>query len=67
MNTIKWIEQLEKLSRKYSIKESEILSIIPQNTHPYWDAFMRGKTCPILENGEQGVYGWDLKQFLNSN
>jgi hypothetical protein len=31
----------------------------------YWDVFMRGKTCPILENGEQGVYGWDLKQFLN--
>jgi len=65
MNTIKWIEQLEKLSRKYSIKESEILSIIPQDTHPHWDAFMRGKTCPILENGERGVYGWDLKQFLN--
>jgi hypothetical protein len=67
MNIIKWIEQLEKLSKKYSIKESEILCIIPQDTHPHWDIFMRGKTCPILENGEQGVYGWDLKQFLNSN
>jgi hypothetical protein len=67
MNTIKWIEQLEKLSRKEIIKETEILAIIPEDTHMYWDAFMRGKTCPILENGDHGVYGWDLKQFLNSN
>jgi hypothetical protein len=65
MNTIKWIEQLEKLSRKEIIKETEILDIIPEDTHMYWDVFMRGKTCPILESGEQGVYGWDLKQFLN--
>jgi hypothetical protein len=67
MNTIKWIEQLEKLSRKEIIKETEILAINPEDTHMYWDAFMRGKTCPILENGDHGVYGWDLKQFLNSN
>jgi len=65
MKTIKWIEQLEKLSRKEIIKETEILAIIPEDTHMYWDVFMRGKACPILENGEQGVYGWDLKQFLN--
>ena len=65
MNSNKWIEQLEKLSRKEIIKEAEILAIIPEDTHMYWDVFMRGKTCPILENGEQGVYGWDLKQFLN--
>jgi hypothetical protein len=67
MNIIKWIKDLEELSKNETIKESEILAIIPQDTHPYWDIFMIGKTCPILENGDHGVYGWDLKQFLNSN
>ena len=65
MNIIKWIKDLEELSENNTIKESEILDIIPQDTHPHWDIFMRGKTCPILENGKRGVYGWDLKQFLN--
>jgi hypothetical protein len=30
-----------------------------------WEIFMRGKTCPILENGDHGVYVWDLHQFLS--
>jgi hypothetical protein len=65
-NKLKWIEQLEELSKKETIRKKEILAIIPQDTHPHWDIFMIGKTCPILENGDRGVYGCDLKQFLNS-
>jgi hypothetical protein len=67
MNKLKWIEDLEELSKNETIRESEILTIIPHNNISCWDNFMRGKTCPILENGDHGVYGWDLKQFLNSN
>jgi hypothetical protein len=64
MNKLKWITDLEELSKNETIKESEILALIPEDTIPYWDIFMRGKTCPLLENGDHGVYGWDLKQFL---
>ena len=64
MNKLKWIADLEELSKNETIKESEILAIIPPDTIPYWDNFMRGKTCPLLENGDHGVYGWDLCQFL---
>ena len=67
MNKLKWIEDLEELSKNETIKESQILSIIPSDTIPYWDIFMRGKTCPLLENGDHGVYGLDLKQFLNNH
>ena len=57
---------LEKLSLKNEyIKESEILYNLPYEVHQAWDNFMRGKTCPILDNGDYGVYGWDLSQFLN--
>ena len=48
-----------------AIKESEILFNLPRELHTEWDNFMRGKTCPLLENGDHGVYGWDLSQFLN--
>ena len=47
------------------IKESEVLFNLPRELHTEWDDFMRGKTCPLLENGDHGVYGWDLSQFLN--
>ena len=67
MNTLKWIEDLKKLSKNETIKESEILALIPEDIIPYWDIFMRGKTCPLLENGDDGVYSWDLKQFLNNH
>ncbi len=57
---------LENLSLQgKEIKESEILFNLPQNLHNEWDNFMRGKTCPILDNGDHGVYSWDLNQFLN--
>jgi len=61
-----WINILEKFSlEKNSIKESDILINLPQQLHSDWDNFMRGKTCPILDNGDHGVYSWDLNQFLN--
>jgi len=57
---------LENISLKSKeIKESEVLFNLPQNLHNDWDNFMRGKTCPILDNGDHGVYSWDLSQFLN--
>lgn len=61
-----WMSILEKLSLSDNyLKESEILFNIPQQLHSDWDNFMRGKTCPILDNGDYGVYSWDLTQFLN--
>jgi hypothetical protein len=57
---------LENLSlQDKTIKESEILFNLPQELHSDWDNFMRGKTCPILDNGDHGVYSWDLNQFVN--
>ena len=57
---------LENLSlQDKEIKESEILFNLPKELHNDWDNFMRGKTCPILDNGDHGVYSWDLNQFLN--
>jgi hypothetical protein len=62
-----WIKVLEeKTLQKKDIKESEILYILPFELIESWDNFMRGKTCPILDDGEYGVYTWDLNQFLNS-
>lgn len=62
-----WIKILEeKTLQKKDIKESEILYILPFELIESWDNFMRGKTCPILDDGEYGVYTWDLNQFLNS-
>jgi len=61
-----WINILEKLSlENNAIKESDILINLPQQLHSDWDNFMRGKTCPLLDNGDHGVYNWDLNQFLN--
>ena len=62
-----WIKILEqKTLEKKDIKESEVISVLPFNVLEAWDNFMRGKTCPILEDGNYGVYSWDLNQFLNS-
>jgi hypothetical protein len=63
---IYWMRILENLSlQDKTIKESEILFNLPQELHSDWDNFMRGKTCPILDNGDHRVYSWDLNQFLN--
>jgi hypothetical protein len=61
-----WTNILENLSiQDNAIKESEILFNLPHELHNDWDNFMRGKTCPLLNNGDHGVYKWDLNQFLN--
>ena len=60
-----WIKILEqKTLNDNNIKESEIISTLPFEMIESWDNFMRGKTCPILENGDHGIYAWDLNQFL---
>jgi hypothetical protein len=61
-----WIKVLEqKTLEKKDIKESEILSVLPFELLESWDNYMRGKTCPVLDSGDYGVYTWDLNQFLN--
>ena len=61
-----WINILEqKILEKRNIKESEVISTIPFNLLETWDNFMRGKTCPILNDGDHGVYSLDVNQFLN--
>jgi hypothetical protein len=61
-----WINILQqKSSEGREIKESEIIINIPSELHNDWDNFMRGKTCPILDDGDHGVFAWDLIQFLN--
>lgn len=61
-----WIKILEEktLERK-DIKESEVISVLPFELLESWDNFMRGKTCPVLDDGEHGLYAWDVNQFLN--
>jgi hypothetical protein len=61
-----WIQILnDKSLESQALKESEILINIPNELREEWDNFMRGKTCPILDDGDHGVYNWDLSQFLN--
>ena len=61
-----WIDILQqKALANKEIMESEILSVLPFQMVESWDNFMRGKTCPVLDNGDHGVYTWDLNQFLN--
>jgi len=63
-----WQEKLKALLKQQdALKESEILSILPYESHATWDNFMRGKTCPRLDNGDHGVYSWDLKQFISKH
>jgi hypothetical protein len=59
-------QELKKLcASNEAISEAQILCNLPHELHEEWDNFMRGKTCPILDNGEYGAYSWDLKQFLS--
>lgn len=61
------VEKLKQLTEEEDIiKESQILICLPYEMHNDWDNFMRGKTCPVLEGGDHGVYSWDLKKFLQS-
>ena len=52
-----WIEVLtEKSLQGEAVVESEVLYNLPIELHNDWDNFMRGKTCPLLDNGDHGVY-----------
>ena len=60
-----WIEILnQKVLEASAIKESEILINLPYELREKWDNFMRGKTCPVIDDGDHGIYSWDLKDFL---
>lgn len=60
-----WIQILnEKAANCQAVKESEILINLPYEFRENWDNFMRGKTCPVLDDGDHGVYSWDLECFL---
>lgn len=59
-------KELEKMrSSNEAVSEGKILCNLPHELHNEWDNFMRGKTCPVLDNGDYGVYSWDLNQFLS--
>ena len=60
-----WKEQLQYLSKESPvILDQQILRLIPEEYHLKFEELMRGKTCPILDNGEKGVYSWDLEQIV---
>jgi|LakMenEpi03Aug12_release.lakeMendotaPanAssembly.Ray.scaffolds.fasta_scaffold844342_3 hypothetical protein len=61
-----WIKNLKEKSCDFKfVRESLILSELPSEVIEDWENYMRGKTCPILDNGDHGVYSWDLHQFLS--
>jgi hypothetical protein len=61
-----WIENLKEKSSDFkALSESMVLSELPSELTEDWENFMRGKTCPILDNGDHGVYSWDLEQFID--
>lgn len=60
-----WKEQLHHLYKEsFMISDQQILRLIPEECHLKFEELMRGKTCPILDNGEKGVYSWDLEQIV---
>ena len=46
------------------VSNQQILRLIPEEHHSKFEELVRGKTCPILDNGEKGVYSWDLEQIV---
>lgn len=46
------------------VSDQQILRLIPEEYHLKFEELMRGKTCPILDNSEKGVYSWDLEQIV---
>lgn len=62
-----WAEQLIDVCKTTSVISDEQISLdLPEKYKPEFEEFMRGKTCPILDNGQKGVYSWDFEQFLKS-
>ena len=62
-----WAEQLLDVCKTTSIISDEQISLdLPEKYKPEFEEFMRGKTCPILDNGQRGVYSWDFEQYLKT-
>ena len=60
-----WKEQLHNLYKEsFMVSNQQILRLIPEEHHSKFEELVRGKTCPILDNGEKGVYSWDLEQIV---
>jgi hypothetical protein len=60
-----WKLQLHKLYKEsLMVSDKQILRLIPEEYHSKFEELMRGKTCLILDNGEKGVYSWDLEQIV---
>jgi hypothetical protein len=62
-----WADQLIDLCKTTSVISDEQISFdLPEKYKVEFEQFMRGKTCPILDNGQRGVYSWDFEQYLNT-
>ena len=60
-----WKEQLHNLYKEsFMVSNQEILRLVPEEYHLKFEEYMRGKTCPIDDNGEKCVYSWDLEQIV---
>lgn len=60
-----WKEQLQHLCKECSmITNQQIRSLLPEGYLLKFEELMRGKTCPIADNGDKCVYSWDLEQIL---
>ena len=62
-----WAEQLLDVCKTTSVISEEQISLdLPEKYKPEFEEFMRGKTCPILDNGQRGVYSWDFERYLKT-
>jgi hypothetical protein len=57
--------RLRPCGSPYFPTEKEVLEIIPEHLHNFWESYMRGKTCPRVDE-EPRVYPWDLPGFLKT-
>lgn len=60
-----WKEHLHHLYKEsFMVSDQQILRLIPEEYHLRFEELMRGKTCPIADNGDKCVYSWDLEQII---
>jgi hypothetical protein len=62
-----WADQLIDLCKTTSVISDEQISLdLPEKYKAEFEQFMRGKTCPMLDSGQSGVYSWDFEQYLKT-
>lgn len=62
-----WADRLIDMCKTTDVIVDEQISLdLPEKYKPEFEKFMRGKTCPILDNGQKGVYSWDFEQYLKT-